>query len=127
MYGYTVIGWQAGRKGDVVKTILADQALVDGQWATRVRVDVGDDGRIAAVVPEAARDRHAEAEANAVHRVGCLVPAPANAHSHAFQRAMAGLTEARGPDPRDSFWTWRERMYQFLQRLFDMFWQLFFV
>ena len=26
---------------------------------------------------------------------------------HAFQRAMAGLTERRGPDPQDSFWTWR--------------------
>ena len=30
---------------------------------------------------------------------------------------MAGLTEARGPDPRDSFWTWRKLMYQFLDQL----------
>ncbi|MEQ8255643.1 MAG: formimidoylglutamate deiminase, partial [Roseovarius confluentis] len=36
---------------------------------------------------------------------------------HAFQRAMAGLTETRGPDPRDSFWTWRKLMYRFLDRL----------
>ncbi|MEM9602329.1 MAG: formimidoylglutamate deiminase [Pseudomonadota bacterium] len=100
-----------------MKTILADQALVDGQWATCVRVDIGDDGHIAAVVHEAACDRQTEDEGSSVHRVGCLVPAPANAHSHAFQRAMAGLTEARGPDPRDSFWTWRDRMYHFLRRL----------
>ncbi|MEO7936061.1 MAG: amidohydrolase family protein, partial [Dokdonella sp.] len=35
-----------------------------------------------------------------------------NLHSHAFQRAMAGLAERRG-DPADSFWTWREVMYAF--------------
>ena len=34
-----------------------------------------------------------------------------------FQRAMAGLTESRGPDPRDSFWTWRKLMYRFLDQL----------
>ncbi len=49
--------------------------------------------------------------------VDLLLPAPVNLHSHAFQRAMAGLTETRGPDPRDSFWTWRKLMYRFLDRL----------
>src|SRR5262249_36500568 len=39
-----------------------------------------------------------------------------NLHSHAFQRAMAGLTERRGSDS-DSFWTWREQMYRFVERL----------
>jgi len=46
-----------------------------------------------------------------------LLPAPVNVHSHAFQRAMAGLTEKRGPDPTDSFWTWRQLMFRFLDRL----------
>ncbi|UHQ24461.1 formimidoylglutamate deiminase [Lysobacter sp. 5GHs7-4] len=41
-----------------------------------------------------------------------LVPGIANLHSHAFQRAMAGMAE-RQTDPRDSFWTWRETMYRF--------------
>ncbi|MEM7376385.1 MAG: formimidoylglutamate deiminase [Pseudomonadota bacterium] len=100
-----------------MKSILADQALVGGQWAVDVRVDIGDDGRVAAVVTNAAADRCDGTACVEPHRVGCLLPAPANAHSHAFQRAMAGLTEARGPDPRDSFWTWRQRMYHFLQRL----------
>lgn len=51
------------------------------------------------------------------HSVDLLLPAPVNLHSHAFQRAMSGLTETRGPDPGDSFWTWRQLMYRFLDRL----------
>ena len=41
-----------------------------------------------------------------------ILPGVPNAHSHAFQRAMAGMAERLG-DPDDSFWTWRERMYAF--------------
>jgi cytosine/adenosine deaminase-related metal-dependent hydrolase len=44
------------------------------------------------------------------------VPGLPNLHSHAFQRAMAGLTERRGSEA-DSFWTWREQMYRFVERL----------
>ncbi len=44
------------------------------------------------------------------------MPGLPNLHSHAFQRAMAGLTERRGSDS-DSFWTWREQMYRFVERL----------
>ena len=86
----------------------AEQALTADGWQRDVRVEVGTDGRIAAVE---------SGSPAAGHRVGVLVPAPANLHSHAFQRAMAGLTERRGPDPRDSFWTWRRLMYRFLERL----------
>ena len=46
-----------------------------------------------------------------------LVPAMPNVHSHTFQRAMAGMTESRGPESSDSFWTWRSLMYRFLDRL----------
>ena len=49
-------------------------------------------------------------------RVEILLPSPVNVHSHAFQRAMAGLTERRGPNPNDSFWTWRQLMFRFLDR-----------
>lgn len=86
----------------------AKEALLPGGWAQDVRIDIGADGQIAAVsenVPEAG------------HRVGRLLPAPVNAHSHAFQRAMAGLTEARGPSSSDSFWTWRQLMFRFLDQL----------
>src|SRR5574338_242998 len=43
------------------------------------------------------------------------LPGIANLHSHAFQRAMAGLAERQG-DPADSFWTWREAMYRIAAR-----------
>ena len=47
---------------------------------------------------------------------GGQVPGIANLHSHAFQRAMAGLAE-RQTHPQDSFWTWRETMYRFAARM----------
>lgn len=47
---------------------------------------------------------------------GVTVPGLPNLHSHAFQRAMSGLTERRGSEA-DSFWTWREAMYGFVERL----------
>ena len=43
------------------------------------------------------------------------LPGVANLHSHAFQRAMAGLAE-RQTHPSDSFWTWRETMYRMAAR-----------
>ncbi|NZA27603.1 formimidoylglutamate deiminase [Luteimonas sp. SJ-92] len=51
---------------------------------------------------------------------GWRLPGIANLHSHAFQRAMAGLAERRGASPgagHDSFWTWRETMYRFAARM----------
>src|SRR5208337_2017815 len=45
-------------------------------------------------------------------RHAIMAPAAANLHSHAFQRAMAGLAENRTREI-DTFWTWRETMYRF--------------
>lgn len=91
-----------------MQVIWAETALTASGWQRAVRVAIDAAGRIAAVTagspPEGTR-------------VPLLLPAPANAHSHAFQRAMAGLTEARGPDPADSFWTWRRLMFRFLDAL----------
>jgi len=98
------------------KTLFAERALLAEGWARDVRVTLGDDGRIAAVAPGARAEAGDE-------RLGgrILLPAPANLHSHAFQRAMAGMTEARGPEisrgAKDSFWTWRTLMYRFLETL----------
>ncbi|WP_121062263.1 formimidoylglutamate deiminase [Chachezhania antarctica] len=89
-----------------MQKIRAGQALLPTGWAQDVCVTV-DDGRIVAVEPGGAGDA----------LVDVLLPAPANLHSHAFQRAMAGLTEARGPDASDSFWTWRRLMFRFLDRM----------
>lgn len=90
------------------KTLWAPAALLPDGWAKDVRVDLDDMGRIAQVTPD---------QPPAGTRTGTLLPAPVNLHSHAFQRAMAGLTEARGPDPRDTFWTWRRLMFRFLDHL----------
>ena len=49
-------------------------------------------------------------------RAQFVLPGMPNLHSHAFQRAMAGLAERRGPD-EDAFWTWRETMYAFASRI----------
>ncbi|MGR3639197.1 formimidoylglutamate deiminase [Alterinioella nitratireducens] len=92
-----------------MQDIWAERALLPEGWAERVRVSVAEDGRIAGV--------GIGADAGGAKRTGLLLPAPVNVHSHAFQRAMAGLTERRGPDPRDSFWTWRQLMFRFLDRL----------
>ncbi len=88
--------------------IWAEKALLPSGWADNVRVETGEAGHIGSVETDTAADGH---------RVGILLPAPVNVHSHAFQRAMAGLTERRGPDPADSFWTWRQLMFRFLDRL----------
>lgn len=90
-------------------SLFARYALLPNGWAKDVVVTIGDDGRVAGV-----RDNE---EAAGHQIVGILLPAPVNVHSHAFQRAMAGLTERRGPDPKDSFWTWRNLMFRFLQQL----------
>lgn len=50
-------------------------------------------------------------------RLALAVPGIPNVHSHAFQRAMAGLAEQRGPSGTDDFWSWREVMYRFLGRI----------
>lgn len=84
----------------------AATALLPDGWAQDVRITV-EDGRIASISPGVAPQAVA---------IGCLLPAPVNLHSHTFQRAMAGLTEARTAG-QDSFWTWRALMYRFLERL----------
>lgn len=89
-------------------TIWAQHALTKNGWQSAVSVAIDANGKISAVL--------ADQPATGI-RTGILLPAVANLHSHAFQRAMAGMTEQRGPDPRDSFWTWRKLMYRFLQHL----------
>lgn len=83
-------------------------ALLPQGWARDVRVSMA--GGSIASVETGAPASSADARAS----VG--LPGLANVHSHAFQRAMAGLTEHRGPGA-DSFWTWRELMYRFVARL----------
>jgi formimidoylglutamate deiminase len=85
-----------------------ESALLPGGWARRVRL-TGSEGVIRLVEPDVD-----PAEGDERHAIG--VPGLPNVHSHAFQRAIAGLTERRGP-AQDSFWTWRELMYAFVERM----------
>jgi formiminoglutamate deiminase len=88
----------------MMTAIHAQSALLPDGWAENVRLTLAQ-GKIASV--EAGACAAAGDETHAV-----IVPAMANLHSHAFQRAMAGLAELRGPDA-DSFWSWRTVMYRF--------------
>jgi formimidoylglutamate deiminase len=88
--------------------IWAASALLRDGWAKSVEISFDAGGNITAVIADTP---HAEGE-----RVELLIPAIANVHSHAHQRAMAGLGE-RGGDSADSFWTWRKVMYHYLERI----------
>ncbi|MGB2303646.1 MAG: formimidoylglutamate deiminase, partial [Candidatus Puniceispirillales bacterium] len=93
-------------------TITADTALTDQGWQNDVQLTIID-GKIDAITT---KPQHGDKTRSDAH-VSILLPAPCNLHSHAFQRAMAGLTEFRGDHPEDSFWTWRQLMYRFLETL----------
>jgi formiminoglutamate deiminase len=84
--------------------IHAAQALLPQGWAKNVRLTIEDE-KISAIETDAA-------PVSGDERHNVLVPAMPNLHSHAFQRAMAGLAEVRGPGD-DSFWSWRTIMYKF--------------
>lgn len=85
-----------------------EAALLPGGWAEGVRLSLSNGviTRIEHNVPPEGSDQRGQ--------VG--IPGLSNVHSHAFQRGMAGLAEVRGP-AADNFWTWREIMYRFLDRI----------
>ncbi|GAC1337567.1 MAG: formimidoylglutamate deiminase [Acetobacteraceae bacterium] len=90
-----------------MQALFFEEALLPDGWASSVRITIAA-GRIATV------ERGAAQPGDVRHATG--VPGLANLHSHAFQRGMAGLAETRGPGG-DDFWTWREVMYRFLDRM----------
>lgn len=88
----------------MTRAIFAGSALLPQGWARNVRLEIvaGKLGEVAVDAQPRPGDEH--------HAV--ILPAMPNLHSHAFQRAMAGLAETRGPGA-DSFWSWRTLMYRF--------------
>ena len=95
--------------GSIKFSCFAEKALLPDGWARDVLIGIDDDGKIASL-------KRGAASGEAERLSGPVVPALADLHSHAFQRAMAGLTDmAAGGD--DSFWTWREKMYDLVSRL----------
>ncbi|MCS7267430.1 MAG: formimidoylglutamate deiminase [Geminicoccaceae bacterium] len=84
-----------------------ERALLPEGWRERVTLAVDPEGRIASVAPE-------RGEGEPIR--GVVLPGLPNLHSHAFQRAMAGLAETREAG-EDGFWSWRVLLYRFLARL----------
>ena len=85
-------------------TIFAKKVLLHDGWADNARLSIRD-GLVQSV--ERALGPEPDDEI-----AGIVIPGLANAHSHAFQRALAGHTEFRGPRDKDNFWSWRTRMYR---------------
>jgi formimidoylglutamate deiminase len=108
----------------------ADFAWLPHGWASNVQIDVGEGAwhQVGEDVPRDAQE----------HLGRYALPGMPNLHSHAFQRAMAGLAERRSSSAivrdredqeaaidgrtsqkstEDSFWTWRETMYGFASRI----------
>lgn len=90
-------------------TYFAESALLTYGWSKDVLITVDPDGWITDVKANQPRG-------SAISLNGPVLPGMLNVHSHAFQRAMAGLAE-RSTGADDSFWTWREIMYGFLEKL----------
>ena len=89
----------------------ANVAWVDGAWASNVLLESDAQGFWTRIQPNAAATEFAGALS-----LGCVVPGLVNAHSHAFQRAIAGLTEYSSQSG-DDFWSWRDRMYRVALRV----------
>ena len=89
--------------------LFARKALLETGWADDVRIATGD-GRIASIT-------QGSASVDGDVTAGFVIPGLPNAHSHAFQRVLAGHTEFRGPDGSDTFWSWRTRMYRLAGRI----------
>lgn len=92
-----------------MSVFFAERALLPTGWATDVRIEVDAGGCLTHI--------QANADAQGAQRLnGPVLPGMPNLHSHAFQRAMAGLAEVAG-NPNDSFWTWRDLMYRLVGKI----------
>ena len=89
---------------------LADLAWLPGQGVRRDVLIEADGDRFTSVTPSAPAE---SIPSGTIRLRGLTLPGFANAHSHAFHRALRSVTQA----DRGTFWTWRERMYDVAARL----------
>jgi formimidoylglutamate deiminase len=87
-------------------SLFAEHALLPSGWARDVLLSWNDSGVLTDVKAQTV------GPTGTPRAPGPVMPGMPNLHSHAFQRAFAGLTEYRGA-AQDSFWSWRSLMYQF--------------
>lgn len=101
---------------DVMQSFSAPLAWVNGTWAKDVLLSVGGDGTWQSIDVHTSADQRRDATV----LNGPVLPGMVNAHSHAFQRAIAGMTERTGgaqASGQDNFWSWRDRMYSAALRI----------
>ncbi len=88
------------------RAVFAKTALTSEGWQDDVLIEL-EDGMITSVTGGSTLP-------SGMPSYPLILPGMSNVHSHAFQRAMAGLTERTGGRADDNFWSWREVMYKFL-------------
>ena len=93
------------------RLLWSPRAWLPQGWHTDVLLRIGADGRWADITPGVSAPPE-----GAEHVHGALLPSLVDAHSHAFQRAFAGLAEQR-TSAADTFWSWRDRMYRVALRI----------
>ncbi len=91
--------------------LFATHALLPDGWHRNVMLEWNDAGTLLNVKSDLS-----EVPVGVITAAGPVIPGMPNLHSHAFQRAMAGLTEYRA-NAADSFWSWRDLMYRFAARI----------
>jgi formimidoylglutamate deiminase len=84
----------------------ANLAWINGTWTPNVLLESDEHGLWSCIKLDAT-----DIESEGALKLGCVLPGLVNAHSHAFQRAIAGLTEY-SEQSGDDFWSWRDRMYR---------------
>jgi len=92
----------------MIKKMWTASALLPDGWFESVEITLDEYGNITQV---STGKPYSDGE-----RIEVLIPGIPNVHSHAHQRAMAGLGE-RARETADSFWTWRKVMYHYLERI----------
>jgi len=103
--------------GTHAKLFILEQALLPQGWCNDVLLKVDAGGIILSVTQPSELESFADPRTSStgVQKLrGAGIPGMVNVHCHAFQRAMAGLTERQ---QQDSFWSWRESMYRFASRM----------
>ena len=91
--------------------LFADHAYLPDGWRRNVLLTWDATGALTHVSPDTPAPPTGVARA-----AGPILPGMPNLHSHAFQRAMAGLTEYRA-NATDNFWSWRDLMYRFAAKI----------
>src|SRR4051794_1443931 len=97
------------------QSLFAEHAYLPDGWRRNVLLQWNAHGTLTAVTPDTPAT-----PAGVRQAAGPILPGMPNLHSHAFQRAMAGLTEYRAADgagATDNFWSWRDLMYRFAARI----------